>query len=291
MNVKRRIRNVLMRGKRWLIDETRPPKIPEVPFDNNYEWLSASAQKLWYDASCPRRPHYIWGVLQGAALGRVLGADRISVIEFGVAGGAGLLALEEIADRCEKLADIRIDVYGFDSGRGLPKPHDYRDLPNLFAEGQFALDWEPLKRRLRRAQLHLGLVKDTLPDFIRSSPAPVAFAAFDLDLYTSTIDAFSVLDADNRVLLPRVASYFDDILGYTYCEYNGERLAIAEFNNRHAMKKICPMYGLKYFLPPEFRDWYSFECMYWIHLFDHPSYNAPDVLRMPQTLDIEGCER
>lgn len=28
--------------------------------------------------------------------------------------------------------------YGFDTGKGLPKPQDYRDLPNLYRESAFA---------------------------------------------------------------------------------------------------------------------------------------------------------
>jgi len=275
--------------KNALLSESSIPQIPSLPFDNAYPWLAASSQKLWYDKSCPRRPQYIWGVLQGAALGRVLGMKRISVIEFGVAGGAGLLALEAIAERCERLVDIQIDVYGFDTGSGLPKPEDYRDLPNLFSEGQFVLNFDDLKKRLRRAQLKLGLVKDTVPDFMQSSPAPVAFVAFDLDLYTSTVDAFRLFSAHHSVLLPRVLSYLDDIVGFTYCEYNGERLAISEFNQLNKTKKICPIHGLKYYVPPEFKDWYAFdECMYFAHLFDHPLYNVCDVLHATSVIDVSG---
>jgi hypothetical protein len=43
------------------------------------------------------RPQYAYGVFHAADLAKRLGVSAISVIEFGVAGGLGLLALENIA--------------------------------------------------------------------------------------------------------------------------------------------------------------------------------------------------
>jgi hypothetical protein len=44
------------------------------------------------------------------------------------------------------------------------------------------------------------------------------------------------------ILLPldfaRIHCYFDDIVGFTFSEYTGERLAITEFNNAHQMKRF-----------------------------------------------------
>ena len=59
------------------------------------------------DEQCARRPSYPWGVLQGAALAKVLAVPRISVLEFGGAGGAGLLALERAAERAKELTGVR----------------------------------------------------------------------------------------------------------------------------------------------------------------------------------------
>ena len=58
--------------------------------------------------------------------------------------------------------------------------------------------------------------------------------------------AFKLFEADRSMLLPRVHCYFDDIIGLTYSEFNGERLAIAEFNNAHPMTKISPIFGLRH---------------------------------------------
>jgi hypothetical protein len=90
--------------------------------------------------------------LPGVALGKVLGVEPVSIIEFGVAGGVSLLALECIAAHVEELLKIGIEVYGFDTGTGLPKPQDYRDCPNIWlGEGQFPMDEKNLEKRSERA--------------------------------------------------------------------------------------------------------------------------------------------
>ena len=69
------------------------------------------------------RPHYVWGVLNGVYLAQALGFDRVSAIEFGVAGGNGLVTLELIADKMRRYFGVEVDVYGFDAGlatRGRP---------------------------------------------------------------------------------------------------------------------------------------------------------------------------
>jgi hypothetical protein len=218
------------------------------------------------------RPHFAWGVLYGANLAKALGIQRISVIEFGVAGGNGLVSLEEIASAVGQLFGIEIDVYGFDTGIGLPKPEDFRDLPNLYRESGFPMDQEKLRKRLKKARLILGDVGRTIGSFIESGPAPVAFVSIDVDLYTSTMDAFKLFDADPKILLPRVYCYFDDILGETFSEFTGERLAIAEFNERHNMRKISPIFGLRYFLRPPHNQEAWPEQMFIAHVFEHELY-------------------
>ena len=136
----------------------------EVPFDNTYPWLGYTLQELDKDSLCARKPMYIWGVIQGAALAKVLEIPKISVIEFGVAGGAGLLSLEHIAELIEKKIGIDIDVFGFDTGMGLPKPEDYRDQPNMWFEGQLPMKQQVLESKLKKASLFLGAVKDTVPE-------------------------------------------------------------------------------------------------------------------------------
>jgi hypothetical protein len=220
-----------------------------------------------------RRPHYHWGTLCGAFLAGNLGVPRISVIEFGVAGGNGLIDLEAIAADAERLSGVTIDVYGFDTGRGLPRPQDHRDLPQLWREGQFGMNVDALRARLTRARLVLGPVSETVPAFIANGPAPVGFVAFDMDFYSSTIDAFRLFDADAARILPRITCYFDDIMGFSYADFNGERLAISDFNRAGTSRKLSPIYGLRYLLGVDAR-WS--EMMHMLHAFDHPRYGDYD---------------
>lgn len=69
--------------------------------------------------------------------------------------------------------------------------------------------------------------------------------SIDLDLYSSTVHALRVLDADQSLLLPRIHCYLDDITGLTCGDYNGERLAVSDFNASHEMRKISPIYRLR----------------------------------------------
>jgi hypothetical protein len=228
------------------------------------------------------RPSYTWGVLHSVHLAKSLGINRVSVIEFGVAGGNGLIALDRVAEKLESIMGVVIDVYGFDTGVGLPKPKDYRDLPNLYTESSFCMDVEGLKKRLNKAQLKLGLVENTVPQFIDSGAAPVAFVSIDLDYYSSTMQAFKILEAGAALLLPRIHFYFDDIMGFTFSEYNGERLAITEFNGSHATRKISPIYGLKHFLPTQHAQAPWAEQLYMAHIFDHDLYGFNDGLVKPR---------
>jgi hypothetical protein len=207
-----------------------------------------------------------------------LNIPDVSVIELGVAGGGGLVSLEHTSEVVESLVNIHIHVYGFDTGTGHPKPVDYRDQPNMWFEGQLPMKKEVVSSLLKRASLRLGLVRDTIPTFIAEEPAPVAFVSFDLDLYRSTHDAFTLFEAPYDCSLLRVISYFDDIMGHTYNDFGGERLAISEFNGAHENRKLSPIYNLKDFVPGRFHNkrwWVEF---FFAHFFEHPLYNEADSI-------------
>ena len=241
-----------------------------------HPWLTYQTERVLGLGEGKCRPNYTWPVVQAAYLAKALGHTRISVIEFGVAGGNGLLALERAAEIIESLFDVAIDVYGFDSGRGLPKPVDYRDLPHLWKESFYKMDEKRLKKRLRRSHLVIGPVDETVRQFLKSKPAPVGFVSFDLDYYSSTTQAFKLLLAEHSLLMPRIYCYFDDVIGLPHSEYTGERLAIREFNDTHEFKKIAPIPGLHYFLPPQYGHEPWPEQMFLCHLFDHPMYTHYD---------------
>jgi len=238
-------------------------------------WRSLPVGPLELRARCgiSSYPPYLYGVYSAAKLAKQLGVPAISVIEFGVAGGRGLRALEDISSEVAKDLGIRIAVYGFDSGEGLPAPRDYRDLPNVWDSGFYKMDQAALQASLKCATLILGDIAQTLPQFLDSAGSPpVGFVAFDLDYYSSTRIALRVFDGPPNLHLPRVYCYFDDIIWPEYAchnEYIGELAAIREFNEESPYRKIAPIHLLRCMLPN--RDpWH--EQMYAFHHFTHPQY-------------------
>ena len=196
------------------------------------------------------RPNYAYGIYRAADLARRLNLRAISVAEFGVAGGNGLIAMERIADEIGRYMGIDIAVYGFDTGEGMPQSEGYKDLPFYFQPRYYKMDVEKLRPRLRRAQLLLGEVADTIPRFLEQPIAPLGFISFDLDYYSSTRRAFSVFEGLAESRLPRIYCYFDDITSEIGCynEFIGELCAIREYNEEHETKKIAHLHGLEWML-------------------------------------------
>lgn len=195
------------------------------------------------------RPHYAYGVQSAVSLARALNLPGVSVLEFGVAGGNGLLALERIARQMAAHFGIPISVYGFDTGSGMPAPVDYRDLPHVWGQGFYKMDAERLRARLQSAQLLPGDVAATVPEFLASRPDPVGFISFDLDYYSSTKTAFGVFAGEPSTRLPRVFCYFDDIVWperACFSDYVGELCAIREYNEENAQRKIAPLPHLQW---------------------------------------------
>jgi len=218
-------------------------------------------------------PHYAYGAYWSAYLAKQLGIRRITVVEFGVAGGRGLLNLQSASQQIEAELGVGIDVVGFDTGGGMPDPIDYRDLPHIWGKGFYKMDHEKLRKQLTTAKLILGDVRDTVPAFLATPGlAPVGFVAFDLDYYSSTKTAFRIFEDGDTKCLPRVHCYFDDVASNDLgCmnEYVGELLAIREFNEAHARQKICKFENLR-LSRPRWEHWQ--EKMYVYHNFDHPEY-------------------
>src|SRR4029077_1295798 len=96
------------------------------------------------------------------------GIKGICAIEFGVAEGNGLLALQEYADKVERETNVEIAVYGFDTGRGLPELcGDYRDHPDCWRRGAYPMNYDLLQSKLQpRTQLVIGDVRETAPQFV-----------------------------------------------------------------------------------------------------------------------------
>lgn len=243
-------------------------------FDKMFNILDYEA-KLKY--STILRPEYGHCMRHAALLARKLGHNRISVIEFGVAGGNGLVSLEEHAEHVRKDTGVEVAIYGFDTGSGMPAALDYRDIPYMFQRGYYTMNASKLKARLKSAKLIFGPIEETLRGFFaQENPPPVGFIAFDLDYYSSTKTALRVFDAEHKYLLPRVACYVDDIVGdidWALNEFTGELLAISEFNAGHERVKIAPVRGLRFSFNRIPQSWH--EKIFVAHLFAHEEYCRP----------------
>jgi hypothetical protein len=208
--------------------------------------ISVRARELW---GLSPRPGYLLGLLNGADLARYQGVPEICALEFGVAGGQGLIALQSEAEAVEKETGVRIKVYGFDRGTGLPElTNDYRDHPDYWKPGDFPMDEHLLRAKLQpRTQLILGDVEATTQQFVeRIQDCPIGFVSFDLDLYSSTIHAFTVLTHPKKQILRQVPLYFDDVVeSFVSHRFAGELLAIDEFNERNETVKIDRWRGVE----------------------------------------------
>lgn len=223
------------------------------------------------------RGAYAYCLYHAAALAARLGVPRISVLEFGVAGGNGLMALERIAEglRRDGALPVEVEIYGFDTGAGMPPPEGAEDLPYWFRESQYAMNQDALRARLTRAQLEIGPVRETVPAFLaRGTAAPVGAMLIDVDYYSSTRDCLRIFDtaALAERFLPRVHLYLDDVIGQEwemYGPHSGLLKAVEEFNATHADKAI----HLNQNLRPHAHLPYRYQ-IYYAHLFSHPQYGS-----------------
>ncbi len=225
-------------------------------------------------AGAVNRPHYGWCLYHAAVEARALGHKAMTVVELGVAGGNGLVCILEHRKEIERDLGIEMVIVGFDAGTGLPASDDPRDLLYCWPAGSFEMDRAALERRIGgQAELILGDVRTTIAQWEPRRDAPLGTVLFDLDMYSSTISAFALLEKTNT--LPRVWCYFDDICGYGEQATTGrigEREAIRQFNldSRRALQNdhLSRAYSFKG-APPE--AWH--QQIYAYHRMNHPDYN------------------
>jgi hypothetical protein len=217
------------------------------------------------------RQQYAFSLLKTAELAMAQGLKSVTVIEFGVAAGAGLVNICDICRNITKVTGIDFQIFGFDSGVGMPPPRDHRDHPEVFSEGSFPLiDRSALMRALpHNAKLILGDIQETLPDFMAglSASSPVGFVVIDVDYYWSAKECLKVFlgAADNY--LPWTLVYLDDIGFESSNPWAGELLAVREFNEENEMRKIHLFEGLRHKRLFKHTSW--FDQVYLLHVLDH----------------------
>lgn len=228
------------------------------------------------------KPQYLAGLVHAAQEARSQGVEAFTAIEFGVAAGFGLVELQSYATLVEEAFGVRIDVAGFDTGTGLPTfCGDHRDHPDLWQEGDYPMDWQELEGRLdKKTKLVLGRVSDTLAEFIATQQrSPVGFVSFDMDLYSSTMDAIKIFSDPKKSLLNRVTLYFDDVHTAIYHGRAGEYLAIDEFNSSQSSVFIDKWHNIRIDRP--FPDAFWTNKMYIAHHLD-----AIDRVQIDRPVDV-----
>jgi hypothetical protein len=88
------------------------------------------------DPAHRRYDPYLYGLLCAARTARAAAVRKFTAIEFGVAGGNGLIALERYAGVVEEACGVAVDVVGFDMSTGLPLRTDPLDCPYAFQGGE-----------------------------------------------------------------------------------------------------------------------------------------------------------
>jgi hypothetical protein len=227
--------------------------------------------KVLYDLVI--RPYHAYCILKCADEAKRLGVGTVSLIEFGVASGAGLMYIIEIAGRVSKETGVAFRIYGFDTGRGMPPAQDYRDHPELYQEGDFPMNSETLKGHLpQNAELILGEIRESVEGFLDrlSVEAPIGFVSLDVDYYHSATDALRIFqDADPRKYLPLTLVYLDDITLEPHNSNCGEYLAVAEHNREFEMRPIEHHRFLEN--SRIFRRPIWLKQVYFMHSLDHPT--------------------
>lgn len=218
------------------------------------------------------RSQYAYCMILAAETALRTSLAKVSAVEFGVYRGSGLKNMCEIADFIHQTLGVEFRIYGFDTGAGLPAVADWRDHPEIWTGGTFAMpDFTGLAAQLPgNCELIIGDCRDTLAPFLRahgSAEAPIGFVSLDVDQYHSTVSALKIFDAEATHLAPVVPVWVDDsYIGVLQTTYAGEGLAIREFNERHSLRKI----EQKIVRTDDFpRLWHH--CIHFAHIFDHPT--------------------
>jgi len=137
-------------------------------------------------------------------------------LEFGVGRGK---SMRWIAPR------VAGTVHGFDSFEGIPEHWNGNPI------GAFAQ--KKLPKVPANVEFHVGLFGDTLPEFMKNHPGPIAFLHVDCDLYSSTV---TILEHLGPRLQPGAIVLFDEY-------YNFHRWRQHEFK---AFQEFVERSGVRY---------------------------------------------
>ena len=222
------------------------------------------------------RNYYAYGMVRAAKIAKSLGKEKVTVCEFGVAEGRGLLNMIELAKQIEPAVGIKFRIVGFDSGTGLPGLQGYKDHPEQWVPGDFTMDKELLLAKIgNKAEIFFGDIGETSAKFLKTADpsCPIGFCSLDMDFYSSTKKALLCLTGKPECYTPAVSLYFDDIALFSCNKWCGELAAIEEFNAEYALRKIDIDRSLPGTRPVQTVYWY--QRMFVGHILDHSLRQTP----------------
>lgn len=265
----------LSRIDQYLYQLSRPVPIRTLALRKLLRTCPIGSYETRLRAGGVHRPNYGWCLYYAARQAKALGYSVITAVELGVAGGNGLVCLCRHREEIRKALGIEVVLVGFDAGSGMPATSDIRDVLYFWPPGLFAMDQGALEARIAgRAQLVIGNVANTVKQWTPSPDAPIGAIMFDLDYYTSTMDAFALFAKES--VLPRVWCYFDDVCAgadAALTDRIGEAEAISQFNRmperRMLDDHIAPARVFKGMEP---EAWH--QQIYIYHRLRHPQYNT-----------------
>ena len=120
------------------------------------------------------RPHYETVLYESCKVAKKLGHDDLCVLELGVADGNGILSLIKYKRIIENELNVKIKVYGFDLGSGLPEIKK-EDLPFFWKQGDYKSEGFEKLNNIKDVKIYQGDIKNTILDFANSNTSKIAF--------------------------------------------------------------------------------------------------------------------
>jgi hypothetical protein len=118
------------------------------------------------------------------------------------------------------------------------------------------------------AELIIGAIAETVAPFLETvtSTAPLGYVVLDVDYYSSSIDCLRVFTGSPDKYLPNVLLFADDITFLDHNDWQGELLALTEFNGQHEKRKISRLNHLAWHRV--FRNALWVTQMFHVHILD-----------------------
>jgi hypothetical protein len=181
--------------------------------------------------------HFFYNAFQALKFNDISG----DYAEFGVSGGNTFA----LANRERARTGLNMTLWAFDSFSGLPPGAGQNDEHPKWQKGAMSTSLEKFHRLCGKRgiapdsyQCVPGYYSETLDkDPSRKTPADIALAYIDCDLYSSTISVFNFL---SKRMKHGMIVAFDDYFCWSSTQISGERKALLEFQANNPQWYFLP---------------------------------------------------